>query len=95
VRGLHVRLAAAVDEEGGFADEEGGLQQQRHPGLPEEGVTKPVAPEHEADLGLAEDESDSAADKRAMDRLRGLSSVARAHAMNEGAGGDDDLLPSF
>ena len=95
VRGLHVRLAAAVDEEGGLAEEEGGLQQQRHPGLPEEGVTKPVAPEHEADLGLAEDESDSAADKRAMDRLRGLSSVARAHAMNEGAGRDDDLLPSF
>lgn len=95
VRGLHVRLAAAVDEEGGLADEEGGLQQQRHPGLPEEGVTKPVAPEHETDLGLAEDESDTAADKRAMDRLRGLGSVARAHAINEGTGRGDDLLPSF
>jgi len=95
VRGLHVRLAAAVDEEGGLADEEGGLQQQRHPGLPEEGVAKPVAPEHETDLGLAEDESDTASDKRAMDRLRGLGSVARAHAMNQGTGRDDDLLPSF
>jgi len=94
VRGLHVRLAAAVDEEGGLADDEGGLQQQRHPGLPEEGVAKPVAPEHETDLGLAEDESDTAADKRAMDRLRGLGSAARAHAMNEGTG-RDDLLPSF
>jgi type IV secretion system protein VirD4 len=95
VRGLHVRLAAAVDEEGGLADEEGGLQQQRHPGLPEEGVTKPVSAEHETDLGLAEDESDTAADKRAMDRLRGLGSVARAHVMNEGTGRGDDLLPSF
>jgi type IV secretion system protein VirD4 len=95
VRGLHVRLAAAVDEEGGLADEEGGLQQQRHPGLPEEGVTKPATPEHETELGLAEDESDTAADKRAMDRLRGLGSVARAHAMNEGTGRGDDLLPSF
>jgi type IV secretion system protein VirD4 len=95
VRGLHVRLAAAVDEESGLADEEGGLQQQRHPGLPEEGLTKPVAPEHETDLGLAEDESDTAADKRAMDRLRGLGSVARAHAMNEGTGRGHDLLPSF
>ncbi len=95
IRGLHLRLAAAVDEEGGLTDEEGGLQQQRHPGLPEEGVAKPVAPEHETDLGLAEDESDTAADKRAMDRLRGLGSVARAHAMNEGTGRGDDLLPSF
>ena len=95
VRGLHIRLAAVVDEEGGLAEEEGGLQQQRHPGLPEEGVTKPAAPEHETDLGLAEDESDTAADKRAMDRLRGLGSVARAHAMNEGTGRGDDLLPSF
>jgi type IV secretion system protein VirD4 len=30
-----------------------------------------------------------------MDRLRGLGSVARAHAMNEGTGRGDDLLPSF
>ena len=95
VRGLHVRLAAAVDEEGGLADEEGGLQQQRHPGLPEEAITKPVAPDHETNLGLADDESDTAADKRAMDRLRGLNTVARAHAMNEGTGRDDDLLPNF
>jgi len=58
-------------------------------------VSKPRAPEHETDLGLAEDESDTAADKRAMDRLRGLTSVARAHAINEGAGRGDDLLPSF
>jgi len=94
VRGLHVRLAAAVDEEGGLADDEGGLQQQRHPGLPEEGVAKPAVPEHETDLGLEEDEANTAADKRAMDRLRGLGSAARAHAMNEGTG-RDDLLPSF
>jgi type IV secretion system protein VirD4 len=94
VRGLHVRLAAAVDEEGGLADEEGGLQQQRHPGLPAEGVTKPAVPEHETDLGLDEDQSDAAADKRTLDRLRGLGSVGRARAMNEGTG-RDDLLPSF
>jgi len=95
VRGLHIRLAAVVDGEGGLADEEGGLQQQRHPGLPEEAVTKPAVPDHETDLGLAEDESDTAADKRAMDRLRGLGAIARAHAMNEGTGRGDDLLPSF
>ncbi len=95
VRGLHIRLAAVVDEEGGLTEEEGGLQQQRHPGLPEEGISKPSAAEHETDLGLIEDESDAAADKRAMDRLRGLGAVVRAHAMNEGTGRGDDLLPSF
>jgi len=95
VRGLHIRLAAVVDAEGGLAEEDGGLQQQRHPGLPEEGISKPSIAEHETDLGLTEDESDTAADKRAMDRLRGLGSVARAHAMNEGTGRGDDLLPSF
>ncbi len=96
VRGLHTRLAAAVDEEGGFAEaEEGGLQRQRHPGFTEESVTRPTKPEHENDLGLTEDESDTAADKRAMDRLRSLGAVARAHAMNEGTGRGDDLLPSF
>ena len=95
VRGPHLRLVAAADEAAGIAEEEGGLQQQRHPSLPEEGVAKPTAPERDNPLGLADDESDAAADKRAMDRLRGLNTVARAHAMNEGAGRDDDLLPNF
>jgi type IV secretion system protein VirD4 len=95
VRGPHLRLVAAADEAAGIAEEEGGLQQQRHPGLPEEGVAKPTAPERDNPLGLADDESDTAADSQAMDRLRGLNAVARAHAMNEGAGRDDDLLPNF
>lgn len=95
VRGPHSRLVAAVDEETGLLEgEEGGLQQQRHPGLPEEGVSKPIASDENNPLGLADDESDTAADKRAMDRLRGLSNVARAHVINESTG-RDDLLPSF
>ncbi len=95
VRGLHIRLAAVADAEDGLADDEGGIQQQRHPGLPEEGIAKPTAPEYESDLGLTEDESDTAADKRAMDRLRGLGSIVRAHAINEGSDRGGDLLPSF
>ena len=95
VRRPHLRLVAAADEAADIAEEAGGLQQQRHPGLPEEGVAKPTAPERDNPLGLTDDESDTAADKRAMDRLRGLNTVARAHAMNEGAGRDDDLLPNF
>ena len=95
VRGPHLRLVAVADGAAGIAEEEGGLQQQRHPGLPEEGDARPTAPERDNPLGLADDESDTAADKRAMDRLRGPNAVARAHAMNEGAGRGDDLLPNF
>lgn len=97
VRGLHVRLAASTDDEANAADEEGGLQRQRHPGLPEEGVARPNDPERAADLGL-DDESDPAADADAMDRAGGLGAIGRAHAMNEAEPHRDpghDLLPDF
>lgn len=95
VREPHIRLVADADEEQATTpEEEGGLQQQRHPGLPEEQIARPIEP----DEGLAvepDDESDVAADRGAMDRLRGLNIAQRAHAMNEGADRGDDLLPSF
>jgi type IV secretion system protein VirD4 len=97
VRGLHVGLAAAIDDETGEIESEGGLQQQRHPGLPEEGVAKPREAEQGFDPAL-DDESDVAADKSVMDRLRGLGTVGRAHAMNEAEPHrdvDHDLLPDF
>ena len=98
VRGLHLRLAAVADEEASLAEEtEGGLQQQRHPGLAEEDVARSNH-QQEADLGLADDETDVAADKDVVDRLRGLGAVGRAHAMNEGEPThrpDQDLLPDF
>jgi type IV secretion system protein VirD4 len=97
IRGPHIRLAAASDSETGIADEEeGGLEQQRHPGLPEE-VVRPLKPV-QLDLGLADDESDVTADAQAMDRSRGPRVVGRAHAMNEGdlhRKSDRDLLPDF
>lgn len=90
VRGMDQRLAE--DDEDIALDEltEGGLQQQRHPGLPEEGTARPVDPGGADLFESADDETDVAADKRAMDRL---SNVARAHAINEGS--RDDLLPNF
>jgi type IV secretion system protein VirD4 len=90
VRGIDQRLAE--DDEDTTLDEmtEGGLQQQRHPGLPEEAMTRPTEPDTDDLFGPGDDETDVAADKRAMDRL---SNVARAHAINEGS--RDDLLPSF
>ena len=88
VRGPHLRLAA-VDGEDALSDDEGGVQQQRHPGLSEEGVSKPIAPEQEDLFGLVEDDSDVAADKRVMDR------ISQAYGVNEGSDPHDDLLPGF
>jgi type IV secretion system protein VirD4 len=97
VRGLHLHLAAAVEDQAADSDKEGGLQHQRHPGLPEGSVAKPNAPERKVDLGL-DDESDTAADSQAMDRSRGLNTLGQAHAVNEGdlhRKPSQDLLPGF
>jgi len=88
VRGPHLRLAA-VDGEETLSDDEGGVQQQRHPGLPEEGVSKPIASEQDDLFGLVEDDSDVVADKRVMDR------ISQAYGVNEGSDPHDDLLPGF
>jgi len=91
VRGPHLELAieSASDLSG---ESEGGLQQQRHPGIGEERIVRPADTDPADPLGLGDDDSDAASDKRVMDRVRPLSAVARAHAVNEG---DDDLLPRF
>ncbi len=93
VRGPHLELVGERTS-GLLEEDEGGLQQQRHPGLGEEAIVRPVDADPADPLGLGEDESDVAADKRAMDRLRSLSPVARAHAVNEGSA-SDDLMPRF
>jgi type IV secretion system protein VirD4 len=73
--------------------DEGGVQQQRHPGLAEEPVRKVEPPKQLDLLGLEQEEGDGAAEKRSMDRARGTRTIVRAHALNEGAG--RDRLPSF
>ncbi len=96
VRTPHLALIAAAEAEDGLS-EAGGLQQQRHPGLTEEGATGRKSAT-KVDLDGPDEDSDLAADKAAMDRLRGLGVVGRAHAMNEGEGAhrpDHDLLPEF
>jgi type IV secretion system protein VirD4 len=83
VRGLDSCLAAALDAEARAGQpEEGGLQRQRRPGLPEKDVAKPN-PEPAVGLGL-DDGSDTAADAQVMDQSRGLGATGRAHAINEG-----------
>jgi type IV secretion system protein VirD4 len=94
VRGLHEELAALVDAETNGADDDGGMQLQRHPALAEaDAVLQPEADtQRDADQ---DDESDSQSTTISRGRL-GI--VGRAHAINEGEhrrGADDDLMPAF
>lgn len=91
VRQTDTRLGTAGDE--AKPDDQGGLQQQRHPGLGEEPVKKPEPPRQLDLLGFEKDDVDPASDKRAMDRARPADAVVRAHAINQSRG--HDALPSF
>jgi type IV secretion system protein VirD4 len=97
VRGPGRRLTDALDAEARAGQpEEGGLQRQRHPGLPEKDVAKPH-PERAVGLGL-DNGPTPPADAQVMDRSRGLGATGRAHAINEGEPQRDpghDLLPEF
>jgi len=90
VRGINVRLHQAEDTAGG--EDDGGMQQQRHPGLPEQ-PAKSADTAETRDPQLVPDDDDVAADKRAMDQAQGLSAVARGYAINEGA--HRDLVPGM
>ena len=85
------RLARSEEVEPG--EDDGGMQQQRHPGLVEEILPNPIEPEDVQLAAGAEDDGDLALDKRAMDQARGLSAVARGYALNESSG--PDLLPGI
>lgn len=91
LRGTDIRLRQAADTADG-EDEDGGLHQQRHPGL----VERAAAP---ADVGAARDaqlgpnDDDIAADMLAMDQVQGLSAIARGHAINAAA--HRDLMPGL
>lgn len=91
VRQTDTRLGTA--DEAAKPDDQGGLQQQRHPGLGEEPVKKPEPPRQLDLLGFEKDDVDPASDKRAMDRTRPANAVVRAHAINQSR--DHDALPSF
>jgi type IV secretion system protein VirD4 len=87
VRSPDLRLGAGDDF---AAAEEGGLEQQRHPGAPEQPERKAEAPEPEFAEAAIED--DLAADQTAMDRARGLGDIARGYCLAET---DSDLAPGF
>jgi type IV secretion system protein VirD4 len=77
-------------EDGQDTSEEGGLQQERHPGI--EPAAAKYEPAKQLDLlDLDRDEHDAAADKTAMDRVR--TALVRADGMNQGR--TQDLLPGM
>jgi len=89
VRAPDSRLGRNEDEPTA-ANDEGGLQQQRHPGL--EDKQAKAEPAKQLDLpDLDRDDPDAAADKKMMDRVQ--TSLARADGMNQGR--DRDLLPGL
>jgi type IV secretion system protein VirD4 len=93
VRDTDVRLKEAPLDPRWADEDEGGLQRNRHPDVATE-VVRPMAAEHETDLGLDE----SAVDDTSLDRARSSRAVRRAYAVNQGEGRHhhgDDLLPSF
>jgi type IV secretion system protein VirD4 len=88
VRGTDTRLSEAEDEE--TVLDEGGLQQERHPGL-EEKIAKAEPPKQLELPDIDRDDGDGATDKRAMDRVR--AALVRGHALNQGRA--QDLLPGL
>ena len=91
VRAPDTRLGKPDDD--AKADEDGGLQQQRPPGLGEDPAKKPEPPKQLDLLGLDSDDTDTIADKHAMDRAGATGTLIRAHAINQGRSAD--MLPDF
>src|SRR3546814_10374919 len=81
-----------TDDELSAADD-GGLQQQRHPGLGDDAAKKPEPPKQLDLLGLDKDDADPVTDKLAMDRAGTTGTLIRAHTIHQSR--DSDTLPSF
>jgi type IV secretion system protein VirD4 len=89
-RAADVRLDRA--EPAGKSQDDGGLQQQRHPGLPERCPVVAEAPRQLELLDNDREDDDPAIDAEAMDRACG--SLIRGHVLNQ-SGASRDLLPGF
>ncbi|MEO7691753.1 MAG: conjugal transfer protein TraG [Sphingomonas sp.] len=88
------RLAIAADADG--AGEDGGLEQERHPGLPEEQPVVADEPSPPDPLGLGDDDPDAASDARVMDQVRAAAVARATFAIDASAErASDDMLPGF
>jgi type IV secretion system protein VirD4 len=90
MRSKPLAMAAEEDDQGTGA--EGSLQQERHPGLPEEQVQVPLEPADPLELGEDEDELAGAT---LFARRRGLAPALAADAINRALDRGSDLIPSF
>jgi len=77
------------------APDEGGLQQERHPGLPQEQQIAPDESPPPDPLGLGEDDADGSSDARMMAQARAASVARTTYAIDAGADRADDMLPGF
>jgi len=91
VRAPDSRLGEAAAE--ARAGDDGGLQQQRHPGLVEAVVKKAEPPRQLDLLGLDKDDTDPVTDKHVMDRAGTTGTLIRAHTIDQGR--DRDTVPGF
>ncbi len=74
---------------------EGGVQQERHPGLPQEQAVTRDEPATADLLGLGEEDSDAAADARMMDQSRAATVARAAYGIDAGVSPAADLVPGF
>jgi type IV secretion system protein VirD4 len=87
---------AAVDSNASDEDAtEGGVQQERHLGLPQEQAVTRDEPAVADPLGLGEDDGDAAADARMMDQARAAAVARAAYGIDAGVSPDVDLVPGF
>ena len=92
-------LAAAAagstaEEEQENCGSDGGLQQERHPGLPGE-HSNPRRQEQPDPLGLGEDEDELAGSAPPLTAMRPLAPVVAADGIDQGSDRGDELVPGF
>jgi type IV secretion system protein VirD4 len=75
--------------------EEGGVQQERHPGLPQEQQPVPEEPASPDPLGLGEDDGDGAAEARLVDQARAATLARATFGIDAGVAPASDMLPGF
>ena len=92
VRGIDARLGGGLDEAEG--DLSGGLEQARHPEHEIAGPSQDrlAAPDP---LGLGEDDSDGAAERRQMDQVQRLGTANAVYGIDSAGGRPDDLQLDF
>ncbi|MCJ8159157.1 conjugal transfer protein TraG [Sphingomonas sp. LaA6.9] len=88
------RLLADFEE---FAVEtaDGGMKQERQPGLAEDAAPRPTPLTTSDKLGIDEDDANPGADARAMNVARGVAVVTAAHGINEAVEQDREPVPGY